>query len=213
MPVLLDPANTLRKDRLAVFVVLLLAFSGVLVVVAAGAMPDGYSWRGHSISESAAQGQEHAWIARLAFLCFGTAVLALSLAARAHWPRVTYWMQLTFAGCMFGSAAFSHAPWMPGAPSDAFEDLVHSVCATGMGFAFCIGVLGRLAHRPESDRIGRVLDILALAAAVLLPLVLAFATTLGGVAQRVMFTIAYVWFGREAVRVLTHEDRSNRREG
>jgi len=34
------------------------------------------------------------WIARLSFLCFGSAVLLLSLSLREHWPRITYWCHL-----------------------------------------------------------------------------------------------------------------------
>ena len=52
-------------------------------------MPDGYSWRFHSISESAAQAQRDAWIARLSFLCFGAGVLFLCFAMRSRWSRVT----------------------------------------------------------------------------------------------------------------------------
>lgn len=75
---LLRPAGEPRLRTLATAVIPLLALSALLVLLAAYAMPDGYSWRLHSISESAAQGQHGAWIARLSFLSFGAAVLVLS---------------------------------------------------------------------------------------------------------------------------------------
>lgn len=177
----------------------LLAVSALLVIAASAAMPDGYSWRLHSISESAAQGQQNGWIAKLAFLSFGTAVLCLAIAMRQRWARMTYWMNVVFAFFMFGAAAFAHSPWLPGVPSDQFEDFLHSVCASGMGFAFCVGVVARLAQRGPHALIGKALDVVALAAATALPLLLASGSNAGGLAQRLMFTIAYAWFGHEAL--------------
>lgn len=195
---LLRPAGTACVRRLALVVIPLLLLSAVLVVVAAWAMPETYSWRLLSISESAAQGQLHGWIARLAFICFGAAVLLLSLSMRGYWPRLTYWCHLIFAAAMFGAAAFSHSPWQPGVPNDWIEDLLHSLCATSMGFAFCVGVAARFFQRGSNARMGRSLDTLALLLATLLPLLLALSFEVGGLMQRVMFAVAYLWFGREA---------------
>lgn len=199
---LLHPAGPPRLRRLAAAVIPLLAVSALLVLVAASAMPDGYSWHYHSISESAAQGQHRGWIARLSFLCFGTAVFLLSLALRDRWPRLTYSCSLIFAASMYGTAAFSHAPWIPGQPVDEFEDFLHSVFATGMGFAFCVGVVARFAQRGVRAYVGRTLDGLALLVATALPLMLASASSEGGLVQRVMFAVGYVWFGREALIAL-----------
>ena len=196
---LLRPARRADPRWAAASVLPLLVASAALVLVAAIAMPTGYSWRILSISESAAQGQNNAWIARLAFICFGSAVLALSFAMRSRWARVTYWMNLAFAAFMLGAASFSHKPWLPGIPYDEFEDVLHSVCATGMGFAFCAAVVARFFQRSNHDQAGRVLDVLALVAAITLPLVLGSSSNSGGLMQRVMFAIAYVWFGREAL--------------
>ena len=196
---LLQPAAAPPTQRLASVVAPLLALSAMLVLIAASAMPDSYSWRAHSISESAAQGLEHAWIARLSFVCFGLAVFILSVAARPLWPRLTYWCNLVFSIAMFAAAAFSHAPWLPGEVADRFEDFLHSVAATGMGFAYSIGVVARFAQRPRGALVGRALDALSLITAVILPLLLASASDVAGLAQRIMFGIAYVWFGREAL--------------
>lgn len=202
LALLLRPAGEPRLRALAVAVLPLLAMSAILVPLAAWLMPDGYSWRFHSISESAAQRQHNGWIARLSFLLFGTAVLVLALCMRSRWPRLTYWSNLVFAASMFGAAAFSHSPWAPGEPADQIEDFLHSVFASGMGVAFCVGVVAMLAHRGSHARGGRSLDILALAVATLLPMLLASDSSIGGIAQRVMFAVAYVWFGREAVLAL-----------
>lgn len=203
LALLLRPAGEPRLSALAAAVIPLLALSAVLVLLAAYAMPDGYSWRVHSISESAAQRQYNGWIARLSFLCFGVAVLTLSLCMRGRWPRLTYWGNLVFAASMFGAAAFSHAPWAPGEAADQFEDFLHSVFASGMGLAFCVGVVARFAHRGPRAYMSRSLDTLALVVATLLPLLLASASSIGGLAQRIMFAVAYVWFGREALIALS----------
>ena len=186
----------------AIVVIPLLVASAALVVVAACAMPEGYSWLALSISESAAQAQRNAWIARLSFLCFGSAILLLSLAMRGRWPRLTYWCHLVFAASMYGAAAFSHSPWQPGAPNDAAEDFLHSVFASGMGFAFCVGVVARFIQRGPTARFGRTLDVTALVVATALPLLLASSSNVGGLMQRVMFSVAYLWFGREALIAL-----------
>lgn len=198
---LLRPCGPLSPRTARSATLLLLFASAALVVLAAIEMPAAYSWKTHSISESAAQGQSHAWLARLSFLCFGAAVLLLSLVRRPAWGRAAYWSHLAFAGCMFGTAAFSHKPWAPDLPFDAFEDVLHSVTATGMGFAFAAGVIVRLIQREPPATAERVLDAIALlAAAVLSPIGAAF-PEVGGTLQRAMFLVAYIWYGAEALAV------------
>jgi len=192
------PAHRLREPLLSALAIASFAASAALVLVAAVLMPPGYAWQSHSISESAAQGLEHAWVARLAFLLFGAGVLGVCAAQREKWSFVTYWANVIFAACMFGAAAFAHAPWLAGVPTDRLEDALHSVSATAMGFAFSAGVLARLLQRTGRARIGRMLDILALVAATTLPLVLATQSASGGLAQRSMFAVAYLWYGHEA---------------
>ena len=199
LPLLLQPAGPARLRWHAVAVIPLLFASAALVLLAAWIMPAGYSWQLHSISESAAQGQQHAWVARLSFLCFGTAVVALSVASRLRWSRLTYWCHLVFAASMYGAAAFSHSPWLVGVPNDPVEDFLHSVFASGMGIAFCTAVGARFLQRGPRAVLGRALDAIALLVATVLPLLLAAGTGIGGLAQRVMFMVAYLWFGREAL--------------
>jgi hypothetical protein len=134
-------------------------------------------------------------------LCFGAAVLLLCLVRKPAWSRGAYWSHLVFASCMFGTAAFSHKPWVPGAPFDAFEDLLHSVTATGMGFAFAAGVVVRLIERNPSSTGARVLDAFALLAATALSPIGAAVPEVGGMLQRGMFLVAYIWYGAEVLAV------------
>jgi hypothetical protein len=55
-----------REEKPAVIVLLLAAMAAL--ALAPLLMPDSYSVLGHSVSESAAQGVDGAWLARLAFL-------------------------------------------------------------------------------------------------------------------------------------------------
>ena len=208
MKSLLHPAASVKFQVVAWWSAVLLVVSAMLVLAAALAMPDAYSWRSHSISESAAQGLRHAWIARLAFICFGSAVLVLSLAMRQTWSRVAYWMHLTFAASMIGTAAFSHKPWIAGLPFDAFEDVLHSVTATGMGFAFCLGVIARFVQRNRMELLNRALDVLALVAGTGMPMLSAIFLDCGGLIQRAMFVVAYLWYGTEALGIIRSHGRS-----
>lgn len=197
---LLEPAGPPEPRAVGALVISLLVASAALVIVAATAMPEPYSWLTHSISESAAQAQRGAWIARLSFLAFGVAVLALSVASQARWPRGAFWCHLTFALAMLATAAFSHKPWNPPGPGDATEDLLHSVMATGMGFAFAIGVVVRSFARRERRGL-RALDVLAVSAATFLSPIGLVLPQVAGLLQRVMFLIAYVWYGTEAANL------------
>ncbi|HSM45048.1 MAG TPA: DUF998 domain-containing protein, partial [Acidimicrobiia bacterium] len=79
---------------------------------------------------------------------------------------------------------------------DRVEDTLHSVAATGMGFAFAAGVL--VAGWRRIPR-WRVFDVVALLSAVVIPIVMAATEGADGLWQRGMFLIAFVWFGIEAM--------------
>ncbi|MDP3893974.1 DUF998 domain-containing protein [Nocardioides sp.] len=163
-------------------------------------MPAGYDWLTHTTSESAAQGVPGAWLARLGFVLLGLAVLGLAVRSVA-WGRVGRLLHGVFAVSLFGTAVFSSRPFDPAAAFDATEDLLHSVTATAMGFAFAFGVVAvALSQRSRPGRL-RALDALAVLASVVLPLGMLALPDLAGVLQRVMFLVAYAWFGIEAWRL------------
>lgn len=176
----------------------LLAISAALIFLAPVAMPEGYSAISHVISESAAQGVQNAWVARFGFLTFGFSVLILSTAGarETSWPLATVWMLRVFAVCMIATAAFSHRPWVEGITYDEMEDLLHSITATGMGFAFSFGVASRLIVR-HADAVEVLFDLFALGAAIVIPLLGLQLPEFDGLLQRLLFAIAYLWFARE----------------
>lgn len=199
--ILISPTPERSRRAAALGVLLLLVLSATSVLTAPLIMPEGYSWLSHTTSESAAQGIRGAWLARLGFLFFGLAVIWLSALTTVVWPRETVWLHLSFGVFMLATAALSHKPWIDGVPFDPVEDDLHSVTATTMGFSFALGVLVRLLRRGEYTKRGRVLDVIALVAATAIPLLMLYQPAIGGLVQRLMFLVAYTWYGREALLV------------
>ena len=70
-----------------------------------------------------------------------------------------------------------------------------------MGFAFAAGVVVRLIERGPTSTGARVLDALALLAATALSPIGAALPEVGGMLQRGMFLVAYIWYGAEALSV------------
>ena len=191
-----------QNNRFAVSgVILLLAASALSLLGASLLMPESYSWLSNTTSESAAQGVEGAWLARLGFLEFGLAVLWLATSMRAVWARGAKWLHAAFGIFMLATAAFSHKPWLANVPFDHVEDFLHSFTATAMGFAFSLGVFVRLLQRDRHDFYNRLYDIAALATATIIPILMIILPTIDGLIQRLMFVIAYLWYGNEALQI------------
>jgi hypothetical protein len=197
---LLSPIEETTPRFTSWSIVALLFLSAVTLLAAPTLMPAGYGWLTHTTSESAAQALEGAWLARLGFILFGLAVIWLASFKSGVWARTAVWCHLVFGVCMVGTAAFSHQPWLDGIPFDPIEDFLHSLTATVMGFAFAFGVVAHLLQREGEDRVGRLLDVTAVAAATFLPLLMATQPAIIGLLQRTMFAVAYIWYGREASR-------------
>lgn len=188
-----------NPQKSAIGVLLLLFLSAISLLTAPLLMPESYHWIEHTTSESAAQGVQGAWLARLGFLLLGLAVIWLAVVRKLVWAHSAVWMHVAFGVLLLATAAFSVRPWIEDLPFDPLEDGLHSFTATAMGFAFAFGVLARLLNRNRDDRLGCLLDVVALAASIGIPLIMVFQTDIGGLVQRLMFLIAYVWYGRETV--------------
>lgn len=195
----MEPPSSTSARRSLGAVALLIVSAGCLLG-APLAMPADYSWISHAVSESAAQSLERAWLARLGFLAFGWAVLWLAARSRPVWGRFATWMHGAFAVSMTATAAFSHKPWRDGVPVDLFEDALHSVAATVIGFSFTLGVLARFLRRPRGERARRAFDVVAMVAATGIPIAMLNLPEMDGLIQRVMFAISYAWYLVEALR-------------
>jgi hypothetical protein len=178
----------------------LLAASLVALAAAPALLPDSYSVTANTTSESAAQGVEGAWLARLGFLPFGLGVIWLAARARARWGPWATASHFAFGVLMAAIAAFSARSWEAGASFDRTEDLLHSVASTAVGVAFALGVLAVLLRRGQGQLGARSLDPIALTAALVLPIGMGLWAEVDGVLQRLMFLIAYLWYLAEAIR-------------
>ena len=204
LPRFLEPFDKPLFRFNAIGILCSLMISASCLLLAPGLMPESYSWIMHTTSESAAQGVEGAWIARLGFITFGLGVLWLTACLRATWGRLALLLHAAFGGFMVATAAFSSRSWDTSLPFDRIEDVLHSVTASGMGLAFTVGVLLIFFQRSRTKRLRRAIDCAAFVAATLIPLSMAIWGDIDGVLQRIMFLIAYVWYAGEAVYLLTH---------
>lgn len=176
----------------------LLALSMLAIGLAPLGLDESYSWLEHTTSEAAGQGVRGAWMSRAGFLFFGLAVLWLAHRKIGQWRQPSTAMHVAFGACLAAVAAFSLRAWDDAAPYDRTEDLLHSIAATMMGFAFAIGVVSVNWTWGRRARL-RPLDALAIAASLVLSLAMAAIANYAGALQRAMFAIAYVWYAREAV--------------
>ena len=190
----------------AVLAVVGLALSALGLAVAPLAMPSSYSWVAHTTSESAAQGVQGAWVARVGFVLFGLAVILLATVAAQRWGGWGRFLHTSFGLLMLAAAGFSSRPWVPGAPFDPVEDLLHSIAATAMGFAFAFGVVAVAVVRRRRDGRWSASDAVAVGASVGVPLGMVAVPAVAGSLQRAMFLVAYLWYAAEALRTTARPD-------
>lgn len=176
----------------------LLAGSIVGLAVAPLVLDPSYSSVQHTTSEAAGQRVEGAWVTRSGFLLFGLAVIWLAHRSAGRWRQPATALHVAFGSCLVAVAAFSLRSWEGSRPYDRTEDLLHSIAATVMGFAFALGVAA-IGLRRDGTRRRRGLDVVAIAASVAIPVAMAASTDHAGALQRAMFGIAYVWYARETV--------------
>lgn len=172
----------------------LLVASSLCLASAPLILPDSYSVVSHTTSESAAQATEGAWLARTGFLLFGAGVIWMSV-TRRRWGTVGRVAHRLFGFSMVAVAVYSHRPFIDSLPVDEIEDLLHSVGATVMGFAFVAGVLAAALARRQF----RLWDWLAVVTATLVPFGMGAFGQYDGLLQRLMFAVAYVWYSAEAL--------------
>ena len=172
--------------------------AGILVLIAAMVLaplfshPD-YSSISHTTSELAGQNMPNAWIMRAGFALYGLAALAAALGRLRDAPLLHLPVALFGLG-LIGAAIWSAMPIDPALGGDLTEDTLHSVCASGLGFAFAAATAARL-FLPG----GRVTDWLSwagLVASVALPLAMIQWPEFDGAIQRVLFGLSALWLWR-----------------
>jgi Protein of unknown function (DUF998) len=164
--------------------------------------PD-YSSISHTTSELAGQNMPGAWIMRTGFIGFGAGTLAASALVFRRIPDVAAALML-FGLAMIVAAFWSNMPIDPALGGTAADDRLHSIAATGMGFAFAAAAALRLwRHRfalSQWPAWG------ALAASILLPLGMVAFPMIDGALQRAMFVISFFWIAHEIRDASSPED-------
>jgi hypothetical protein len=169
-------------------------------------MPAGYSVIEHSISESAGQGIQGAWLARSAFLFVGFAVLLLAGVAGDLWGRGGQAAMRVYAVATIAAGTFAHGPWEE-VPYDRFEGYLHTVAAFLAGAGFALGVLVIGSRRPPGPDWRRGLDVLALIAVAVLPVTMLLFDEYTGIQQRFLALVGFAWLFAETVRIYSALER------
>ncbi len=193
-----DSGHARRKARSPAGLGVLVLLAGAFVVFALAplAMPASFDWVEHGISESAAQGIDNAWIARIGFILFGLAVIWLAQLRHRAWGPLGTAMHLMFGVSMFGVAAFPTRHWDHAVAYVDNDDLLHSVFAGTIGFGFIAGVVAVMIARKLPTLRAAMPDLAALAITISVPLFMS--ADIWGALQRVMFLTAGLWYAREA---------------
>lgn len=165
----------------------------VCLAIAPAALPGGYSVVEHTISEAGAQATEGAWLTQTGFLLFGLGVLCLSVVKRG-WPSSARFLNGAFGLFMIATGVYSHRPYLDGVSYDQVENLLHSVAAGAMGLSFVLGVLVVGWRRIPR---WKIIDIVALIAAMGIPVTIVTTNGADGLLHRGIFLVAYVWYGLE----------------
>lgn len=185
---------------LALVAIMVLAFSGLMFLLAPLAMPAGYSWVSNSISESGAQQLTGAWVTRIGFLSFGLGAILTALVNWSAWKSAGAWLLTGFGFLMFTVAAFSSKQWDPSVPFNELENTLHSVSASVMGFFYGIGVLFVILAEKNASLAVKILGWVAVITSIAMPILAGVVPEFGGIFQRIMFAIAIVWFIVQVVR-------------
>lgn len=185
---------------LALVAILVLAFSGLMFLLAPSVMPAGYSWVSNSISESGAQQLTGAWVTRIGFLSFGLGVILTALVNWSAWKSAGAWLLSGFGFLMLTVAAFSTKQWDPSVSFNELENTLHSVSASVMGFFYGIGVLLVILAEKNASLAVKILGWVAVITSIAMPILAGVVPEFGGIFQRIMFAVAISWFVVQAVR-------------
>lgn len=171
------------------------AFAFAPLVVA-----EDYDWVRNSISESAAQGVEGAWLARSGFLLFGLAVWLVAQQGVGRRPKPAIVALRVVAAGLVVVAAFSARPWRRDVEFDRVEDTLHAVGASTIGVAITIAALVMALAVPDRAASARGGDAVMVLASVGLPVAMTAWSGAAGLLQRLMFAVALLWFAADARR-------------
>ena len=160
------------------------------MILGALASDPAYSTVSNTTSELAGQGMPNAWIMRAGFAAFGLAAI-LSAGLRLREAPLMHLPVILFGLGMIGVAIWSAAPLDPALAFDAEQDRLHSLLASGVGFAFALACGVRI-FLPGGNPFEGV-SWLGLIVSIAIPLAMTRFPEIDGVLQRIMFAVSALW--------------------
>lgn len=160
------------------------------------------------ISHLGAQSTPNAWIMNAAFVLVGlSSILEGWLHLRKMWFHRILLSIFGFGLIMV--AVFRHAPIVEGIEFDAFEDKLHSIFASLVGFMFT--VLAISTAFIEKALKHRITDIAVGLAATLLSVLMQLLPAFAGLWQRAIFIMSFTWliFMLERMRAFDKDKSQN----
>lgn len=149
-----------------------------------------YDWQRHTLSQLGGQGMPGAAVMNLGFALLGISVTAATVLSWGRAPLTEYAL-LVFGLGFVGAALCSTGHIDPSAPLSQRQDMLHSVFAMLIGFAFAAATLSRLIG--PQGALSDWISWLGLIASVALPLAMANMPEQQGLLQRIMFAISLIW--------------------
>ncbi|MGI6773623.1 MAG: DUF998 domain-containing protein [Clostridiales bacterium] len=169
---------------------------------------DTYSIIRNTTSHLGAQSTPNAWIMNAAFVLVGlSSILEGWLHLRKMWFHRILLSIFGFGLIMV--AVFRHAPIVEGIEFDAFEDKLHSIFASLVGFMFT--VLAISTAFIEKALKHRITDIAVGLAATLLSVLMQLLPAFAGLWQRAIFIMSFTWliFMLERMRAFDKDKSQN----
>lgn len=149
-----------------------------------------YSIISHTTSHLGAQGAPYAWVMNLVFLIIGLACII-----EAQLYLKTFWVQkllLTIFGIGFlMTAYFQHAPIDTSIFYDVFEDKMHSISASIIGFSFTLFAFSAAFIETNTRR--RVIALVVGFFSTGLSILMFSLNSFSGLWQRLIFIISFIW--------------------
>lgn len=162
---------------------------------------DSYSIVEQTLSESGGQGVDGAWVFRLGVLLTSLAVSVLSTRAETLWGHQgAFWLRMYAVSLVF-LAVFPESPWY-GDDYNAIVAGLHTLSGVLTAASFILGVAAVSSRREGAPR-AKAFDWLVMATVGLMPQLMLL-VDFGGLLQRSMVLLGYVWLIGQSIRVARH---------
>ncbi|TVP84593.1 MAG: DUF998 domain-containing protein [Acholeplasmataceae bacterium] len=156
-----------------------------------------YSVIQHTTSQLGAQGAPHAWVMNVTFILLGLAVIMETALHLKKQPLASI-LLFVFGTLLIAIAFFRHAP-IDNIAYRAWEDQVHGVLATAIGFVFTFFMVTLAFILPDKE--AKVVALMVAILTTILSMMMLILPDVVGMLQRIIFIYAFgyliVFFSRQ----------------